>query len=155
MNWAHLHLLVNHVPVIGTVIAVLLLALAVLGRSSELTRVSFGMLVVLALTAGAVYLTGEPAEEVVEDLPGVSEAVIEPHEEAAMVASLLLGAVGAIALGGLILARRGRELPARFAHVVLALAVLAAAAMGRTAFLGGHIRHTEIRAGAPVVDEGP
>jgi uncharacterized membrane protein YeaQ/YmgE (transglycosylase-associated protein family) len=146
MSPVHLHLLLNHLPVIGTIVAILLLGYALLRRSAELVRVSLGMFVLLALTAAVVYLTGEPAEELVEGLPGVSEAILERHEEAALVATILLGSVGAVALGGLLVFRkRVTGIPRGFAALALLLALVPAAAMGYTANLGGQIRHTEIR----------
>jgi uncharacterized membrane protein YeaQ/YmgE (transglycosylase-associated protein family) len=146
MSPVHLHLLLNHLPVIGTIVAILLLGYALLRRSAELVRVSLGMFVLLALTAAVVYLTGEPAEELFEGLPGVSEAILERHEEAALVATILLGSVGAVALGGLLVFRkRVTGIPRGFAALALLLALVPAAAMGYTANLGGQIRHTEIR----------
>jgi hypothetical protein len=52
MSLVHLHLMLNHAPVIGIVFAALLLAFAALRRSDELTKVAFG---ILALIAVAVY----------------------------------------------------------------------------------------------------
>jgi uncharacterized membrane protein YeaQ/YmgE (transglycosylase-associated protein family) len=149
MSPVHLHLLLNHVPVIGTIVTILLLGYAVLRGSPELVRVSLGMFVLLPLAAAVVYLTGEPAEELVEGLPGVSEAIMERHEEAALIATILLGTVGAVSLGGLLAFRkRAAGISRGFAAVALMLALLPAGAMGYTANLGGQIRHTEIRPGA-------
>jgi uncharacterized membrane protein len=149
MSPAHLHLLLNHLPVVGTIGAVLLLAYALLRRSPELTRVSLGLFVLVALAGVAVYLTGEPAEEAVEHLSGVSESMIESHEDAALLATILLGVVGTVALAGLVaFRRRTGGIPRGFATLALLLALAPAAAMGYTANLGGQIRHTEIRAGA-------
>lgn len=153
MNPAHLHLLLNHAPVIGAIGAVLLLAYALLRRSPELTGAGLGVLVLVAVAGIVVYLTGDPAEEVVEDLAGVSETIIESHEEAAMIATIILSAAGVVALAGLITSRRhSTGVPKGFAVSALLLAVASAAAMGYTANLGGMIRHTEIRpdAGAGV-----
>jgi hypothetical protein len=154
MSPVHIHLLLNHVPVIGTFVAIALLAWAVVRRSAELTRASFGMFVVFAILGLLVYLTGEPAEHLVEDLAGVSHDAIEAHEEAALVATVLLGCLGSLALGGLVAFRRGAAIPRRFAVLVLALSLVPAAAIGWTASLGGQIRHTEIRHEAPSADRG-
>jgi uncharacterized membrane protein YeaQ/YmgE (transglycosylase-associated protein family) len=154
MSPVHLHLLLNHLPVIGTIVAIVLLAYALVRRSPELVRASLGMFVLFALAGAVVYLTGEPAEELVEGLPGVSEAIMERHEEAALVATTLLGLVGAVALGGLLAFRkRAAGIPRGFAAAALLLALVPAAAMGYTANLGGQIRHTEIRPSAvPAVE---
>ena len=76
MNWAHVHLMLNHIPVVGIGFAILLLAVAVVRRSHELTNVALVFVILVSLWAIPAYLTGEPAEEVVEDLPGVSEELI-------------------------------------------------------------------------------
>jgi hypothetical protein len=73
----------NHIPILGTVLGFLLLSVAVARKSGELKRVSLAVFVITAVVALPVYFTGEPAEEIVEHLPGVSESLIERHEEAA------------------------------------------------------------------------
>lgn len=147
MNSAHLHLALNHVPVIGIFFCLALALAAALRRSRELETASLWAFVVVALLTVPVYLTGEPAEEVVESLPGVTEAVIEPHEELAALALGIVGVVGIAALVTLAKRRGGREAPrVMFAAVVL-LAVAATGVLAWTATLGGQIRHTEIRQG--------
>ena len=154
MSPVHLHLLLNHLPVVGTVVAILLLAYALLRRSPELTRVSLGLFVLLAFAGAVVYLTGEPAEETVEHLAGVSESVIHSHEEAALVATILMSALGFVSLGGLVgFRKRTAGIPRGFAALALVLSLAPAAAMAYTANLGGQIRHTEIRAGAVATGE--
>lgn len=154
MSTVHLHLLLNHLPVIGTVIGLFLLAYAALRKDEGLVRVCLGLFAALAVVALATFLTGEPAEEAVEGLAGVSESVIERHEEAALLATIALGALGALSLGALLWFRR-RALP-RFAAVLfLAAALVPAGAMGWTANLGGQIRHSEIRPGAAATGESP
>lgn len=148
MNAAHLHLLLNHLPVVGTLGCVLLLALAAVRGSPELARVSLGLFVLVALAGAAAYLTGEPAEETVEHAAGVSEALIERHQAAALVALVLLSAVGVLSLAELLAFRR-RAVPRAALLVTLLAALLPAAAMAYTANLGGQIRHAEIRSGAP------
>jgi hypothetical protein len=147
MSVLHLHLLLNHVPVIGAVLAVLLLAFALARRSGELSKAALGLVALIAAVSVAVFLTGEPAEEVVEGLPGFSHALVERHEEAALVATVAMGALGGLALLALA-AFRGRALPRWATGAALAGTLGVAGLMGYTANLGGQIRHTEIRAGA-------
>jgi len=152
MNSAHLHLLLNHVPVLGTLSGMLLLAFAMIRRSQELTRVSLAVLVLAAVITIPVYWSGEPAEELVEHRPEVSERIIEQHEEAAEAAATALGILGALSLAGLVLFRQATGVPRRFAALTLALALVGTVLMIRTANLGGQVRHAEIRsatAGAP------
>ena len=147
MNWAHLHLALNHVPVVGVPIALLLLGFGITRRSRELTRTSFWLVAGLALVTLLVYLTGEPAEELVEGLAGVSEPVLERHEQAALAAMVATAVLGIAAAIGLIGSRGGRRGPRRYATAVLLLALLASGVLTWTANLGGQIRHSEIRSG--------
>jgi len=146
MTTVHLHLLINHLPVIGAVIALALLAVAIARRSDELARVTFWLYAALGAAAVAVYLTGEPAEDGVERLAGVSKAMIEQHEEVALVATIAMGVAGALALLAVFMFRR-RALPRRIVGTGMAVALLITGLMGYTANLGGKIRHTEIRSG--------
>jgi hypothetical protein len=145
MSPVHLHLILNHVPVIGTLIGLCLLAYAVLRKNDGLVRVCLGMFAVLAAVALATFLTGEPAEEAVEGLAGVSEAIMEQHEEAARLATIALGVLGVLSMGVLLRFRRG-TLPRQAGMLLLAAALVPAAMMAWTANLGGQIRHSEIRA---------
>ena len=148
MDSVHLHLMLNHLPVVGTLFALLLLGFAILKRSDELKKVALGSFVIIAALATPAYLTGEPAEELAEKLPGVTESVIDPHEDAAKIAFALILSVGVVALTGLVFLR-AKAVPQWFAVSVLALSIGAAGALAWTANLGGQIRHTEIRSGAP------
>ena len=148
MNIAHLHLMLNHFPVVGNVIVALLLALALYRRSDELGRASLLLAALVGAVSVVVYFTGEPAEELVERLPGVSEAITEQHEEAALVATIVVAALGALSLVALAMHRGRRALSRRTTGAALALALVACGVMGYTAFLGGQVRHTEIRPGA-------
>ena len=147
MSTVHLHLLLNHVPVIGMIIGLALLAYAGLRKDDALVRVCLGLFTVLAVVAVAVFLTGEPAEEAVEGLAGVSETLVERHEEAALTATIVLAVFGAVSLGALLRFRR-RALPRLAMVALLAAALVPAGAMAWTANLGGQIRHSEIRTGA-------
>ena len=149
MNGVHFHLLVNHIPVIGMLIGLVVFALGVWRRNDSWTRLAFGLFVVVALASLATMLTGEGAEEAVERLPGVTDAVIEPHEEAAKIAAIAAYVLGAISLAALVWVRR-RPLPRTLTVLVLPVVLLVAGLMAYVANLGGQIRHTEIRAGSVV-----
>jgi VIT1/CCC1 family predicted Fe2+/Mn2+ transporter len=99
----------------------------------------------MAIIALPVYLTGEPAEEAVEKLPGVSEAMIELHEEAATIAIWLMGLTGAACLLALFFAWKKSKTARTIFNIAAVLSVICFAAMVRTGYYGGQVRHTEIR----------
>jgi uncharacterized membrane protein len=147
MSWGHLHLVLNHVPVIATFIGLLLLLVAFVRKSEELKKVTLALLVLIALVTIPVYLTGEPAEEMIENIPGTSEATIERHENAALFSLIAVEVTGITALAGLLIFGRKKGLGNLLAIVTLALSLISGGLLAWTANLGGQIRHTEITSG--------
>ena len=147
MNAAHVHLVLNHVPLVGAIAGVLLLLAALARRSDELARAGLVAVVLSAAVVAPVYLSGTRAEDRVEGLPGVQEASIERHEEAAELSAVVLAAVGVQCLVGLVAVRR-RPLPRRFVVSCIATAIVALGLMARAANFGGRIRHPEISGSA-------
>ena len=144
MSWGHLHLLLNHVPVIGTLLALLLLLVAFVRKSEELKKVTLGLFVLIALVTIPVYLTGDPAEEMIENIPGISKVMIERHEDAALFSLIAVEVAGTIALAALLLFNRKKWLGNLLAIVTLAFSLLTGGLLAWTSNLGGQIRHTEI-----------
>lgn len=152
MNAAYVHLALNHFPVLGAIFALGLLAWALRRGSDELLRTALGVLALVGVAGVAVYLTGESAEELVEGLAGVSHDRIEAHEEAALVATIVAGAVGLGAFAHLLL-HRGRELPPWTGVLAVIAAVVTCGVFVWTASRGGTIRHPELREGFEAPEE--
>ncbi|MEW5763450.1 MAG: hypothetical protein ACOYXN_05620 [Acidobacteriota bacterium] len=147
MNWAHLHLIVNHAPVMGAFFVLALGAWAFVRRSAELRRASLLGSFLLAPAALLAFFSGREAEEVVEDFPEMPHAILEAHEEAAL-AALLAMAVAGLAAGAVLLLQRKAESPGRRATALCLVLLLAAAGLVTwAANLGGQIRHPEVRGG--------
>ena len=143
----HLHLLLNHLHIIVTALALALLAVAVWRDDDTLTRTGLVFLVGAALSALPAYLTGEGAEDAVEKLPGVTEALIERHSDIALVAAIVVGALGIGALWALWRYRRPVRVPRAFLLVMIIGSFAGSGLMAWTGLLGGEIRHTEVRPG--------
>jgi hypothetical protein len=146
MNPAHLHIIINHIPVIGIPFGTALLVWGFLRKSHEVKQAGLLVFVAIALVTIPTFLTGKAAEDVVEHLPGVSEELIENHERAATIALIATSILGGLSLLRLLV-------PARFAAVggpmtvlVFVLSLGVSGWLARTANLGGQIRHPEIRA---------
>jgi uncharacterized membrane protein len=142
----HLHLMINHLPVLGVPFALGLGAAGLLLRRDVLARAALVTLVLAGPATWATQWTGEEAEEIVEKLPGVSHELIHDHEEAGEGATTGSMVLGGIALALLVYARR-RPVPRVAQAVVLLLGLLMAGWLAYTATLGGEIRHPEIRRG--------
>jgi uncharacterized membrane protein len=144
MNAAQLHLLLNHLPVLGTIFGLLLGAYGLAAKKEDVARAALGVFVLAALAAGAAYLTGENAEDLVESVVGVSEAHLERHEDVAVWALVGAGVLGVFALGVLVV-RRGKTVGRTLLAAVLVGALAVSGLMAYTAHIGGQISHPEIR----------
>jgi uncharacterized membrane protein len=143
MNTVHLHLLLNHIPVVGSLLAVVLFAAALFLKETVSTKFALAFTAVVAAVAVAVYFTGGAAEDAVEKLAGVTERAIDNHEEAAEVTTIAIGIFGALSALALIIVR-ARRAPRWIALAGLVGSIAVSGLMAWTANLGGQIRHTEI-----------
>lgn len=144
MNAAHFHLVLTHFPIGGIFFALLLVGYAAYRNNKELNRLALGFVVLVALSGVPAYLSGEEAEDIVEDLSGISHDNIEEHEEAALPALIGLEVTGVFALAGLILYSGSKIYPKWFLPTLLVLVAVSAGLVAGTANLGGRIRHPEI-----------
>src|SRR6476620_7836552 len=81
LSGAHLHLLVNHAPIFGTIFAFALL-IASYFTSADVLRKTALVVVVLSAIAGAVAdLSGDAAEDAIRGYPGVKRQMIHAHEQ--------------------------------------------------------------------------
>jgi uncharacterized membrane protein len=140
VNLAHLHLLLNHLPTIGLGIALGLLVAALVKKSEDLKQAAFVGFFLLALAAIPAYLTGSAAQIAIQDQPGVSQDVMAAHQDAALLALIVMELMGFVAWMALWRFRRWHE------RTVLVLALVTFALMASAANIGGHIRHPEILA---------
>lgn len=149
VDWPHLHLALNHVPVIGTPFLLLLLGWGWARRSAEITRLALLWLVPFAALSIALKFTGDfAAEESAGRLEPVREFV-ERHEQAADQATAGVFLLGLAAAQALWRGRRGRPVPSWSLALVAVLGLATGLLLARTANLGGQIGHPELRQGPP------
>jgi uncharacterized membrane protein len=151
INVAHVHLLLNHFPTIGTVIGLGVFLLSLVRKSDHLKLASFEVFFVIALATLPAYLTGVAAQGALEGRPDVSEAAINAHHDRALVAFIFAEITGAVAWLGLWQFRRRGRLADWTSPAVLVLVSLTIALMTNAATVGGEIRHAEIRLDAKAI----
>lgn len=154
MNAAHLHLLLNHGPILASGFALFFLLIAGIGRSGRHLAASGEILLLFALVTGiAAYLTGEPAQDVVEGMPGVRAAFIEAHEKRALPAAAITTIAGGLAFAALLARARARQPASALARMVTVGALLSFLAMSYAGHAGGLIHHPEVEGAAPGTGE--
>jgi len=152
----HLHLLLNHVPTVGTAIAIGLLILTLVRKHDALRRVSLELFCVVALLTLQAYLSGIGSElRIEEQLPDVSKALMDRHHDAAVQSSVFMLLTGAFAWLGLWQFRRFSRQSGFNLGAVLLLSAVTIVLMARTATMGGEIRHPEILLSGEAAAEVP
>ena len=148
MDQTHIHLLITHLPIFGSILGGLVLAYGLWSKSSDTKIAAYFLFIISSIGAGISYLTGEAAEETVENIQGVVEANIKTNEEFALFALISLIILGVASILGLFLTIRKSSLTRTTAFVILFISLISFGLVARTGYLGGQIRHTEITNGA-------
>ena len=145
MNPVHLHLLVNHFPIIGTIFGIIVLLAGFLFKKDDLKNAGYGLFILTALLSIPTYLSGEPAEEAIENLSGTAEVFVEKHEEIASIAFWFVLALGAVSIATLVLTIKGNTVSKMLGVITLLLSLIVFGVMAKVGNTGGEIRHPEIR----------
>lgn len=147
MNDAHLHLVVNHFPIIGTILALAILVTGTLLKNNSVKNTAYVLFIVAAIFAAFSMGTGEGAEELVEDMPTIGHGIIHEHEESAEKFALILYAIAAASAFGFYLNIKKKTKANLVSVIIIVLGVVAVFLAQQTGISGGEIRHTEIREG--------
>jgi uncharacterized membrane protein len=148
MDQTHIHLLITHLPIFGSLLGTLVLGFGMWKKSNTTQLASYYLLVISAIGVVVAYVTGEGAEETLENIQGVSENVIEQHADFAVYALVALIIVGLFSMKGIYFKFTKSTFAKPVAIVTLFLALISFGLVARTGYLGGQIRHTEIASGS-------
>ena len=154
MDPLHLHLVITHLPIFGSILGAFVLGYGLWTSSNTTKMAAYYLLAISSISAGISYLTGEGAEEAVEDIPGVVENIIKKHEAFAMFALISLIILGAASLLALYLTYKNSTWSKLISIVTLLISIISFGLVARTGYLGGQIRHTEIRTANVQKSEG-
>ena len=145
MNLPHLHLLMNHVPTVGTVVALGLFILGMARRNEHLKHAALEVFFLIALATLPVYLTGVAAQLEIQGRLDVSREAITAHHDAALLSFILMMLTGFVAWLALWQFRRHGKAASWTTGGILLLGVLTLAMVAPAASIGGEIRHPEIK----------
>jgi uncharacterized membrane protein len=143
-DWPHIHIMINHFPVILAVIGALGALLGMMRSRRGVWLYACASLTLAALAVIPTYFTGEPAEHALNRPWYIARTAIHTHEDAALIATFLVGLAGLVALVAwrrLVRYPRELSLPSGLRAAVVITAVIAAVAIGYASLLGGYILH--------------
>jgi uncharacterized membrane protein len=144
MDWAHIHILLNHFPIILEIVGAAVALVAILRPSRGAWMYAAASLTLAGLTVIPTFFTGEPAEKALNRPWYIARGSIHTHEESALISALLVGLVALVAaLAWRRMVRYPREtsLPGALRAALLAGSMIASAHIVYTSLLGGRIVH--------------
>lgn len=171
MNEAHVHLIINHFPIIGLILGCLVLLIGLLMKSSLVRRVGLGLLLIAGITSIVAFSTGEGAEEIVEETISMnmcndkscvcppemikkmeleSEHYIHEHEEKAEGLMPFMWGIIVLSFIALYLEWKNKSMAMIASLIVLVIAFIAVFFAREVGTSGGEISHPEIRKGVVI-----
>ncbi|AEA45606.1 hypothetical protein [Fluviicola taffensis] len=165
MNAAHSHLIINHFPIIGLVLGIIVLLIGILAKSSVTRRVGLLLFIIAGITAQISDATGEGAEHIVEhassnttlsmDCPDAIQATIDQEEETETLIHIhekhaeelmpFMWGILALSVIALFLEFKKKSMAMPASIIVLIIGVIGAYFAKEVGNSGGEISHPEIR----------
>lgn len=171
MNAAHLHLVINHFPIIGLILGCLVLLTGILMKSSVVRRVGLSLFLIAGISAIPAFSTGEGAEEIAEEAVSMNmcndkscvcppelikkmeqerEHYIHEHEEKAEGLMPFMWGIIVLSLIAMFLEWKNKSMAKIASLIVLVIGFIAAFFAREVGTSGGEISHPEIRKGVVI-----
>lgn len=145
MNWAYIHLVINHFPIIGVIIGTILLAIGMTFKNQGVKISGLGTIFFASLMAIIAYMTGDPAEQFMKGLPDVARSLISRHENIATVGMYLMVTAGLLAASSIYSIWKKDKYIRLLIIITLVFSMISSGMMVYIGRTGGQIRHSEFR----------
>ncbi|MFY7810479.1 MAG: hypothetical protein ACOVQ2_01990 [Flavobacterium sp.] len=145
MNQAHWHLVVNHFPIIFPIVGIIVMISGLIIKSSAVKNTAYMIFILGSLATVFAMKTGDEAQDMVENISGVTENYVDRHEEAAEVFAVFSYILGSISLIGFYCELKKIKLSLIYSIITLLFSIIVLFFGKQTGTTGGEIRHTEIR----------
>lgn len=152
MNAAHVHLMVNHLPLFAVLFGGGILALGLLRNDRTIKSIGLSFAIVAGVGAFVSVQSGERSEDLVEALSGTDTKALEVHEDAGKAAGWAAYLAALLALAALVVPTERETLKGRLEWATWAAFVVALVMIARAADIGGAIRHPELVDSTPTSD---
>jgi hypothetical protein len=158
VDWPYIHLLLNHFPIILSVVGTAVLILALITRRRSVWLYAVATLTLAGVSIYPTYYTGDAAAHALRSTWYVVRSMVNEHEESAdyaLVSVLVVGAVSAYAWWRILRRDAGAVPPVWVRTLLTVLAVFSLAIVVRTAYLGGKIVHESPKLRTPPAGATP
>ncbi|MFI5228412.1 MAG: hypothetical protein ACHQWU_05040 [Gemmatimonadales bacterium] len=152
MDWPYVHTLINHFPIILTVVGCAALLLALFTRRRGPWLYALATLTLAGLSVYPAAFTGDQASDALRNTWYIVHDMVREHDASAtwaLITVIPLGVVSAYAWWRMLNRERDALPPVWLRAVITVLAALGLAVITRTAYLGGLIVHESPRLKTP------
>jgi len=155
--WSHVHIILNHLPTVGFVFALVFYLAALAMNNVVMKRSSLVLFVICGILGVPTFVTGNASMWALTDPPvtGISKAVINAHRDWALFSLFGLAFTGVTSWIALWRFRHLGRFSARALTMVLIFAVITLGVLAETGHRGGQINHPEIRVATDVQPTDP
>jgi uncharacterized membrane protein len=155
--WSHVHIILNHLPTVGFVFALVLYISALVLNNVVMKRSSLVLFVICAILGVPTFVTGNASMWALTDPPvtGISKAVINAHRDFALYSLFALAFTGVTSWVALWRFRHLGHFSNRLLTVILLFAFVTLGVLAETGHRGGQINHPEIRVATDVLPTDP
>jgi len=152
--WSHVHMILNHFPTVGLVIALGFYIIALVMNNVVMKRSGLVVFAICGILGAPTYVTGAASMWALTDppIPEISQAAINAHRDMALWTLFGLAFTGVTAWIELWRFRHLGRFSNRSLYLVLTFAIITLAVMAETGHRGGQINHPEIRTEALPTD---
>lgn len=147
MNSTHIHLMLSHIPIFGTILLFILFSYSVIRKKEDLSKILLWFFPILAAFTAVLILTGDPSADVVRTYEGINREVIDTHETFGYISFYFILAISVLSFAGIYFSKKKNTLPSWIKYGIIILSLLCTLAIAWTGKLGGEIRHIEILKG--------
>src|SRR5262249_16410499 len=140
------HLSLNHVPIVGLLFGLVFMLIGARRNSLQAIRAALQTFVAVGVIAAATGMSGLVAADILSTAQWLDANAVHAHEVAGITTVILRTGLASFALSVLLLSLR--KTPAISRAVTMSLLALALAGLGAAlwaAYLGGRIRHSELK----------
>lgn len=147
MNPFHLHLLFNHLPIVGIYLATLVLIAGLILKNNTVKQVALCLIIISGIGAFVAHVSGEGAEESSELRTDFSHELIEKHEHASEPFFQIMLALTVLSAVALTFSLRKKKWSQYLIILITIVSIAAAYFAQQAGTSGGQIRHPEISDG--------
>jgi uncharacterized membrane protein len=155
--WSHVHIILNHLPTVGFVFALVFYIAALIMNNLVMKRSSLVLFVICGILGVPTFVTGNASMWALTDPPvtGISKAVINAHRDFALFSLFGLAFTGVTSWIALWRFRHLGRFSNRSLTVILIFAIITLGVLAETGHRGGQINHPEIRVATDVLPTDP